>query len=173
MDEFLLKLDICSRLPYEQKCYGKHTDNIFTIVPYDNKEGQVDLRYALTESLNPILFPISCMISEIKVKGRVLTPLTELAKIEGCLSYDIVLEEIKNIYGNKGFRAKDENRICFEYYIEDMAFHKYAEDGLENDSVYESLSMYDWMNEYMIDYRGLINRGLAISVFDLKDNPYA
>ena len=32
--------------------------------------------------------------------------------------------------------------------------------------------MFDMMNEYMIDYRGLIQKGLAISVHDLDFNPY-
>lgn len=28
------------------------------------------------------------------------------------------------------------------------------------------------MNEYMIDYRGLIQKGLAVSVHELEFNPY-
>lgn len=40
-----------------------------------------------------------------------------------------------------------------------------------NTVCYES-SLIDVMNKYMIDYRGLIDKGLAVSAFSLENNPY-
>lgn len=171
-DEFTLKVDVYSRLPYEQKCCDINTGNIYDIAPYGADAHTVNPRYIIEGQLKPILFPISCMISEIKVQGRVLIPFIELARIEGCLHRDPILEEIKNNYGTSAFIIKDKHGECFEYYCNDLAFYKNTADGSKIDYVYESLALYDWMNEYMIDYRGLIRKGLAISVFDLKENPY-
>jgi hypothetical protein len=34
------------------------------------------------------------------------------------------------------------------------------------------LQLFDFLNELKIDYRGLIDDGVAVSVYDLEINPY-
>lgn len=43
---------------------------------------------------------------------------------------------------------------------------------IDFDSDCAEASYIDVMNQYMIDYRGLINKGLAVSAFSIDYNPY-
>ena len=81
---------------------------------------------------------------------------------------------IKNIVFDVG-----EVLVAFRYrdYMRDLGFDEDLENGELNDFgsyVYRSvnvLPLFDWLNEHRFDYRGLIEKGLAIEVTE-ENNPY-
>lgn len=71
-------------------------------------------------------------------------------------------------------------KICILSYINESILSSgnlmnpwYADiESYGNVSLEEYSSILDTFHRYHIDYRGLIDKGLAISVFDLPENPY-
>ena len=45
-------------------------------------------------------------------------------------------------------------------------------DILNSKTIQNQYQLFDYLHELKIDYRGLIDAGLAISVYDLDENPY-
>lgn len=91
----------------------------------------------------PILFPMSAINYEIQVDGK-----------------EVNVRDTINSFCENGLFVDSEGDICIE----------------NTDVSYIFLHTYnlilDTFNRYHIDYRGLIDKGLAISVFDLSENPY-
>lgn len=165
----LLKVDVCSRIPYGVKAISMYSSSEGEEVTGMYPSGEFylgDNHKIVHSSIKPILFPISCLIKEIQFRGRKIIPLVEIGKMEGLDGQPA----IDYVYGRL-YRALYENDIEMCYDIVERSFKIERIDGSENFpcNVVKSL---DWLNSRMIDYRGLIDKGLAKSVFDLKENPY-
>lgn len=170
----LLKVDVCSRIPYGVKAISMYSslggEEVTGLYP-DGKFFLGENNKIVHSSIKPILFPISCLTEEIQFHGEKIVPIICLAKIEGCL--DEVIEakcKYNHLYTALGKVNGDELEFVFD--SEDKSFTLYDENNSSPYEVLCSLKLYDWLNSHMIDYRGLIDKGLAKSVFDLKENPY-
>jgi len=71
----------------------------------------------------------------------------ELAKIEGTDDYTLRYEK-----DYSGFYYCDEDGNLL--------------------TIWNQYQLFDYLHELKIDYRGLIASGLAVSVYELKNNPY-
>lgn len=151
--ELLIK-DLCARLPYGVKGidtrYGKpnefHTITGVTYIPvfgYSINFDNGDNSYLEHNSFKPILFPLSAINQEIEVNG----------------------EKVK-------ISRKINNNFAHRFFIDDDGDISIDEDDASYVYLQEYSFILDAFNKYHIDYRGLIDKGLAISVFDLPENPY-
>lgn len=124
------------------------------------------------EKVKPVLFPIDDLTEEIEFHGEKFIPLERIAQLERgrlYLNHGEILE-----------KASSESSLFIARYGNERGFLGYKSTGAfiadEKDigiwTPYYQYQMFDMMNEYMIDYRGLIQKDLAISVHDLDFNPY-
>lgn len=146
----LLTVDVCVRLLYGVKVFDEDALNSYKVVLYDPAKGEIAIRHLENSELRPILFPLSCLTREITVNGKVFVPLIEIAKM--------LYPELSGwaIVDGKAF-TRDNGFPCY----------------ITPDQILcATYDIFDRLNEWMIDYRGLIEKGLAVSVFSLSENPY-
>lgn len=98
----------------------------------------------LFNTTKPILFPLSCLTQEITIKGETFTPI-------------------------KRFREFSDHKVKFESPDCIILKDTYS---IEQDVLGAPLAIIEKLHEWHIDYENLIEKGLAISVFDLTENPY-
>lgn len=190
----LLLKDLSSRLPYKMKFLSSigilemNELNSSSNYPvwantYGNKKKQ-DFNYKSLKSIpcsghgfslkevKPVLFPIDDLTEEIEFQGEKFIPLERMSQMErGRLYLD---------HGEILEKASSEKTFFIARYGNERGFLGYKSTGAfiadEKDmgmwTPYHQYQMFDMMNEYMIDYRGLIKEGLAVSVHDLEVNPY-
>ena len=143
-DKELLLKDISSRLPYQPLCKKVDTEDDFC-------ECNASLGYSLRDLVDnkiiikPYLRPMSSMTEEEAKE------ITSLHDIKNILSVKITYEYIDVIIDD-GFSSTE--RITLWY-----------------DELISSVECLDWLNSKHFDYRGLIERGLAIAVTE-ENNPY-
>jgi hypothetical protein len=151
-DKQLLLVDLCARLPYEVK------------VQYNNEIYNVDYISVLYEEVKldiPDNYTVG--ISEIKPYLRPMSSMTEKERKQ-LLIY--VLGDGDVI---KYFEVKDDGSIdntdAAHQNLNNFNIHWVNFDG-------DTTSRYiDWLNAHHFDYRGLIEKGLAIEVTK-ENNPY-
>ncbi len=156
----LLTVDICARLPYGLKYQyeGVVTSGIKFADDWKNAANTADSAIYYGKC-KPILFPISCLTERFTVRGKTFTPLVKLAKVAfPAMCWDLVNATCESDDG------------CWFWY--DYMTKSFSVDGTISNSVPNQLLLFDKLNEWMIDYRELINNKLAVSVFDLHENPY-
>ena len=108
----------------------------------------------------PILRPISDLHKPVAHNGKGIIPVLELAKI--------ARPELD--WGLIGYTAHYKDEITF-LYVEDV-FILYSR-FTGHRPIPNQRQLFDYMDELKLDYRGLIDAGLAISVYDLEaNNPY-
>lgn len=189
----LLLKDLSLRLPYKMKfqsSLGILEMNELTLSTYKvwansyGSEKKPDFNYKILKSIpcsghgfrlkdiKPILFPIDDLTEEIEFHGEKFIPLERIA-----------LTEIGRVNLNNAkilAKASSESSLFIARYGNERGFLGYKSTGAfiadEKDigiwTPYYQYQMFDMINEYMIDYRGLIQKDLAISVHDLDFNPY-
>lgn len=124
------------------------------------------------KDIKPILFPIDDLTEEIEFHGEKFIPLERMAQTERgrlYLDHGEILEEASS--ESSLFIARYGNERGFLGYKSTGAFIAH-ENGIGIWTPYYQYQMFDMMNEYMIDYRGLIQKDLAVSVHELEVNPY-
>lgn len=148
----LLIKDLYTRLPYGVKSQNRWIDINKNEYLYIDKIKWIDENYIRTdgegkyyflERVKPILFPLSAINQEIEVNG-------EKVKI-----YSIV-----------------DNNFEHRFFIDNDGDISIEGDNASYIYLHEYIFILDTFNRYHIDYRGLIDKGLAISVYDLPENPY-
>jgi hypothetical protein len=118
------------------------------------------------DDIKPILYPPSDMYKPYIHSGEEIIPIVELAKL-ACQFSNFKWKLEKNngnpmaVCGNYGFFYSEVNHCFVEQ--SNIAVSKIC------DIKYD---LFDFLNELKIDYRGLIQDGLALSVYDLPENPY-
>ena len=146
--------DVCSFTIATQSCMGK---DVFQEMP---------IRFG-----KPILRPMSDLTKEITHRGEKFVPLVELAKIAlrdaiAKRYYNDVDFVIKNdyveIHGHYKFRYT--HRGSFEMCRTISDFDELT--------CLHQCEIFDKLDAWMFDYRGLISAGLAIDVNTLPENPY-
>lgn len=180
MKRELTLTDIAGYLPYGLKailCGGDFPTTVFEM-KYHPIEGDqrvvcgINTELRLSE-ITPVLRPMSDLYVEITDKdyngGKLFVPIVELANLLG---------ESKTYQ----WELHSDGRCAFS--PEAMDYFRWLE---EEKSFVHSLSycefstgyvifnqheMYDLLHRLHFDYRGLIDAGLAVSIHDLKQNPY-
>ena len=170
MKRELTLTDIAGYLPYGLKIQDEDQD-IWTIRQLGNADpcvdGDVGLifddggyeYYTYIDDIRPVLRPMSDLYVEITDKdynnGNPFVPLVELAKARHP-NFDhynfYATEQLVFCSIDSDF---DNYTECYDYYGDRLSFAEF-----------------DLLHRLKLDYRGLIDTGLAVSVYDLKRNPY-
>lgn len=155
--------DVCGYLPYDLMCYcNKYPKEPVNVTGLKNnglfffgKIGNADI---CVDEIKPIFRPMSDLTKEITHKGKKFVPIVELAKIS-FPKYWII---------DNGC-AESDTGWWFWYDEDTFSFAVY---GTISNIVPNQLILFDKLSEWMFDYRGLIEKSLAINVNDLEVNPY-
>lgn len=145
-DKQLLLQDLCTRQPYGVK------------VQYDNGIYNIDYISALYGEIKldiPDNYTIG--ISEIKPYLRSISSMTEEEREDFWKNVlDIDWRELEF--------DEEPDEVPFPFTENDCGFY------LDNLYLADLFAVIDWLNEHYFDYRGLIQKGLAISTEEF--NPY-
>lgn len=168
--------DICGYLPYGVKVYldgksytvtkWKNGSNNNMLAQQDNgtsslifNSGRGDAKF--------ILRPMSDLTKEIRQNGynnsKPFIPIVELA----CM---LEPQGYWRVYGAWAADFGEDGESCIAHLVYDEDHFVYTVDD-EYDT-FNSVAIYDKLNAWMFDYRGLISAGLAIDVNTLPENPY-
>jgi hypothetical protein len=136
----------------------------------------------------PALRPVSDLYKKIIHNGEEITPLLKLAHIvtdlEWRLLEDTSDENSDNVLtppyatfgGEKHGNAVviTESKLHFWYQHGCFSIKSVSGDNPDDFRVCapDHIELFDYLNELKIDYRGLIDAGLAIDANTLKENPY-
>jgi hypothetical protein len=165
--------DICGYLPYGLKAQysNNQTQDVITDVVNmpDNDDIKLTIGYIGSGEhiwmYKPILRPLSDLYRAITHNGEEIVPIVECAKIS---------------ISNENWKLKDE---CAFLKFNGMSFvFNTDEDGgffvtirsapLVPLCAPNQFKLFDFLHELKIDYRGLIDDGLAIDANTLENNPY-
>lgn len=160
--------DIVGYLPYGLYCwYGENIKAALMV-------GITDYQIPIFEvGRKPILRPISDLRVEITERGynegKPFVPILELANLLGSPA---LYQWILNSDGCCAFSP--EAMDYFRWLEEEKSFiHSLSYgDSSTGYVICNQHEMYDLLHRLHYDYRGLIDAGLAVSVHDLKQNPY-
>jgi hypothetical protein len=111
----------------------------------------------LSDYCKPILRPLSDLYKTITHNGKEIIPIVELAKI----AYPDT-----DWYLTEGGAELD---IGYEYITFSFVRNSFSK---SNGGVANQVQLFDYLNELKIDYRGLIDAGLAIDCNTLEVNLY-
>ena len=141
-DKQLLLKDLSTRLPYGVMVRVEYTENGESSVDEGTLNG-----FAYEEMLNS-----SDIVSSIKPYLRSMSSMTE-EEFEKIKEYSELKYEQLDLasYQNGAYK-------CLDFYLSEVPS-------------YVVILVFDWLNKNMFDYRGLIERGLAIEVTE-ENNPY-
>lgn len=148
----LLLVDLCARLPYGVVCYNSNTENNFKLcdtADIDSGYPTFDYGYGELETVKPYLRPMSSMTEEEK-------------------------EELKSKCTHTETEEDWEGVRCDSWGIEIL--DKYDTRRWDNPIWASTINMdaIDWLNAHHFDYRGLIEKGLAIEasegMYNLNEN---
>lgn len=163
--------DICGYLPYGLRIMRPPTNVPVVAELLDIRKDFTILGAGHIDTYRAVLRPMSDLTNEITYKGEKFVPLVELAKIAlrdaiAKRYYNDVDFVIKNdyveIHGHYKFRYT--HRGSFEMCRTISDFDELT--------CLHQCEIFDKLNEWMFDYRGLISAGLAIDVNTLPENPY-
>lgn len=122
------------------------------------------------EGGKPILFPMKCLIEEVTINGETFIPIIELAKLFHKEDAYKVTHYEDPRYMDWGYNGEDAAWVincCVENDSDRYLYYSIYKHKLNQ----LPLNLVDKLNELHFDYRGLIDRGLAVSALDY-DNPY-
>lgn len=156
MEKIELK-DVIGYFPYNLGWIEENEDGITTEEYKNYIDLSEDYSHVLHGNARPILRPISDLYKTIKHKGKEIIPLVELAKIA-----------FPDWEWNDNLKVKEYITAAIE--SNDYEFQFIGGDFVIND-VYIAQNQYklfDFLHELHIDYRGLIDKGLAIDINTLS-----
>jgi len=168
------KLELCDIAGYLP--YGLYVDANLLSGKYCNKvlglyESELFVKYSHTHiclflnTVKPILYPIDSLYGPITHNGKEIVPIVELAKIVRP-NYDWKLSK-----DNICYACGEKPNFFIIFYYQDNAFEVYNTRGIK--SIYgNQYQLFDYLHELKIDYRRLIDAGLAIDCNTLDINPY-
>ena len=172
MEKRLEPKDIVGYLPYKLKCLagGEPDRETITGLSFDYHGWWVhfeDEYCAQLDRIMPILRPMHDLFKEIEVNGETITLIAKIAEIYG---YTLHGEVEGNAWGWDIPISDDYQDRYFGW--DDDWFHYFNHDG-EGDLAstgYQlpyNIEIMDILNQYHFDYRGLIDKGLAIDINSL------
>lgn len=160
-----LKIALCAYLPHGVKVKNQYGDicELLSIsnrknseFEYKEKNGRTD--YSSYKGIKPYLLPTSSLTKTIQLAdyngGQPFVPIEAIGRIL-----------LKDLYHSYNFPKEDENFIGVN--------SKHGGWSMYNFGDFNSLPYWiiDLLNRWKIDYRGLIQQGLAIEVTE-SNNPY-
>jgi len=169
-DELQFK-DFCGYLPYGLKYVvldsgTKYRDyDTIDYIDFINNKHDFQFNFGNGEDDNLqnstiILRPIYDLYKPIIHNGKEIFPIVELAKISTAIT-----DWIGRVDGAHCVK------YCLRFNIDDD-FVLYDWKNNKSLGISNQYQLFDYIHELKIDYRGLIDAGLAISVHDLEFNPY-
>ena len=156
--------DNAGYLPYGLKVLIKRDDNIIgTVIGETNDYMRVfgedaEDYFEESDEMLPILRPPSDLYRTITHNGKEIVPIVELAKIN-----DPALRW--KLHGRYSANAMLTGMIVYFMFSNGSFNYSYR-------SCVNQVPLFDFLHELKIDYRGLIDAGLAIDVNKLDINPY-
>ena len=144
-DKQLLLKDLCARLPYDVMV--DYESNICILNEIDPACKDIDYITVRIQDVERLMCAKSVMIENIKPYLRPMSSMTE--------------EERKEF--TKLFCKWHDDEL-FDYIEEGTEFSIWKHKGI-------SPVVFDWLNAHHFDYRGLLEKGLAIAVTE-ENNPY-
>jgi hypothetical protein len=187
--------DIVGYFPYDLKAYSDETNyKIWKVVKMhlnggiiliSNDKNSIGYQNIDIKELTPILYPLSSLYEKRMHNGEEIIPILELAKIA---SDDVGIKGLQwSMYGSRAIASEnyyDPSKtswkhefllvggiFCYEMFeLSDKCLP--PEQLKYNQKFPNQYKIYDFLNELKIDYRGLIDAGLAIDVNTLDINPY-
>lgn len=194
----LLTVDLCGRLPYGVKIMRPDGRTMLDLVGINEgflvfnemrDSEKVQTQGVISPMNKPVLFPISYLTKEITLKdynsGKPFIPIVELVKLAE--PYYFVKETLKinegfNVLSGENdekvisygcsFVSKDNVAFAFFYMVKHNSF-VLANEINERLYINDMGGLFELMNIFHIDYRGLIDSGLAFDASLLETNPYA
>ena len=183
MERKLELKDIAGYLPYGLHCYSKKLQENIPIYGHKSNRllcGCYDLQFYkhlnidgffIGDKINnfkPILRPLFDLYKTITHNGKEIVPIVKLAKI-AFHNY-----EWSNwiVWDNKSIAITREDEVIigvFDFEKEGCYFFSTLKDDVPLKNLPQ---LFDYLNELKIDYRGLIDSGLAVDVNTLNINPY-
>ena len=125
---------------------------------------------AIYGSAKPILRPITDLLRTITHNGEKIIPIVECAKIafpskdwRSDIDIGMLVDYAYEINTVSDFRFMYSN--CVESFV---ALEWQREESIS----FNQWELFDYLNSLMIDFRQLCEKDLAISVYDLEENPY-
>ena len=147
----LLLKDLCARLPYGVIChYDCAVPSVGKVINYDRLNGIVPIQDTIGFMVG--IHSVNALFDNIKPYLRPMSSMTEEE-----------FEELKEYSGLKYDQldlASCQNGTykCLDFYLSEVPS-------------YVVILVFDWLNAHHFDYRGLIEKGLAIAVTP-ENNPY-
>jgi hypothetical protein len=118
----------------------------------------------LNNEYKPILRPLSDLYRPIMHNGKEIVPIVECAKmVYPNLKFVLYETENKEIYAQCGFQSR--------FFYNNGIFCEINGYG-HSCNIQNQYQLFDYLHELKIDYRGLIDAGLAIDCNTLENNPY-
>lgn len=139
--------DICGYLPYGLRIMRPPTNVPVVAELLDIRKDFTILGAGHIDTYRAVLRPMSDLTKEITHRGEKFVPMVELGE---CANVEVEVAD---------FEFKRDKVI-------DVLFHNILSGERS------SIIIFDKLNEWMFDYRGLISAGLAIDVNTLPENPY-
>jgi hypothetical protein len=180
--------DIACYLPYglaiEDECrirlvYGgyidRHEYGMWSPSDFYYKN-MVDVYHA--SNFKPILRPFSDLYRTVTHNGEEIEPIVECAKICDNIGWHLNDDPSlppSAVHGRKKEGMYERNHRVY-FMFKHGSFIARVESGTQEPdyeiSVKNQVSLFDFLNELKIDYRNLIDAGLAIDANKLENNPY-
>lgn len=186
IDRQLFESDVCHKLAYGLKFCLKNKQveeavgfgilggtHITTLAPFSSIAKSHKLK-----DCKPILIPITNISSRMVYKGKEILPIYELFKIvKNSLNLKISIKSKEIMYfGNyiNGLKIINEDDIHYFYYDhirgKFILIHWIDCREFEELTINNQFVLFDWLDAHMFDFRGLIDKNLAISVNNDKLN---
>jgi hypothetical protein len=153
--------DIAGYLPHRLKTYTYVDGDDYDLMDVgrindDHTNIKTGKSWMMTiDVINPVLRPLSDLYRTITHNGKEIVPIVECAKM---------------LFPNEYWEIKDEYVQCqkgIDFHYSDGMFKS----GVTNLHINQFI-LFDYLHELKIDYRGLIDAGLAVDVNIFDVNPY-
>ena len=173
MERKLTLRDICGYIPNRLAIRNESSYDIVIGIENDKviswfMDTKQFENYANIEDVKPILRPLPDLYRTIAHNRKEIVPIVELAKIHN-QSVEWVCDYPKGEEYLRIAYKKNNPHVWFDY--SDFGFRcGYGSYGI--DDVFNQYQLFDYLHELKVDFRNLIESGLAVSVYDLENNPY-
>ena len=167
MNKKLETKDIAGYLPHELQAINNNGDTLH--IPFNCVGGL----FNGVKPAKPILRPLSDLFETIMHNGKEVIPILELARLS-VPKYNWKLFLQKEYERSHAFaESKGIEKIHFSYWnLNGSDMFTLLDNTGKNLCVPNQSKLFDYLLELKVDYRGLIDAGLAVSVYSLPENPY-
>ena len=155
MKKVLELKDIAGYLPYNLKYQNERFMGDVPIHSYNDYEYFKDIINGLEHDI-PILRPLSDLYRSIVHNVKEIIPIVECAKIP----YPEWSWRLSRFGGYAGHDDVEDYRFSFDQDHFELTYNG-GRDGM---NIYNQIGIFDFLDELKIDYRGLIDAGLAVDV---------